>query len=164
MKRRRALAVLGIVAVAGGVAPSCLAGELVHGADAVFAERRIVIVWAVLRSADEARTTVVVRVTPVDPALGAVAVDAVDPFSGGRINVLRPSAARPSLDLRVARQRFAEHPRTEFRLAATVDDLAAGRDVLTVYFTGIPDATPELTTSKALDHYFATALARQGRR
>jgi hypothetical protein len=62
------------------------------------------------------------------------------------------------------RQRFAEHPRIEFRLAATVEDLAAGRDVLTVYFTGIPDATPELTTPEALDHYFATALARRGRR
>jgi hypothetical protein len=164
VKRRRALAVLGIVAVAGCVASSGLASELVHGADAVFAERRIVIVWAVLRSADEALTTVVVRVTPVDPALSAVAVDAVDPFGGGRISLLQPSAARPSLDLRVVRQRFGEHPRTEFRFAATVEALAAGRDVLTVYFTGIPDATPELTTPAALDHYFATALTRQGRR
>jgi hypothetical protein len=155
---------LGIAAAAGCVVSPCLAGELVHGADAVFAERRIVIVWAVLRSPDEALTTVVVRVTPVDLALGAVAVDAVDPFSGGRISLLRPSAVRPSLDLRVVRPRFGEHPRTEFRLAATVEDLAAGRDVLIVYFTGIPDATPELTTAEALDHYFATALARQGHR
>ena len=155
---------LGIIAAAGCVVSPCLAGELVHGADAVFTERRMVIVWAVLRSLDEARTTVVVRVTPVDPALGAVAVDAVDPFSDRRISLLRPSAARPSLDLRVVRQRFGEHPRTEFRLAATVEDLAAGRDVLTVYFTGIPDATPELTTTTALDDYFATALARRGRR
>ncbi len=36
--------------------------------------------------------------------------------------------------------------------------------LLTVYFTGIPDATPELTTAEALDRYFATALARRGRR
>ena len=164
MKRRHALAVLGIAAVAGCVVPACLAGELVHGADAVFADRRIVIVWAVLRSPDEARTTVVVRVTPVDPALGAVAVDAVDPFGGGRISLLRPSAARPSFDLRVVRRRFGEHPRTEFRLAATVEDLAAGRDVLTVYFTGIPDATPELKTAEALDDYFATARVRRERR
>jgi hypothetical protein len=156
--------VLVIVAVVGCVVPPCLAGELVHGADAVFAERRIVIVWAVLRSPDEALTTIVVRVTPVDPELGAVAVDAVDPFGGGRISLLRASAARPSLDLRVARQRFGEHPRTEFRFAATVADLAAGRDVLTVYFTGIPDATPELTTAEALNRYFETALARRGRR
>ena len=155
---------LGIVAVASFVASPCLAGELVHGADAVFAERRIVIVWAVLRASDEARTAVVVRVTPLDPALGAVAVDAVDPFSGRRISLLRPSAARPSLDLRVVRQRFAEHPRTEFRLATTVEDLAAGRDVLTVYFTGIPDATPELTTAEALNHYFEAARARRERR
>jgi hypothetical protein len=162
VKRRRALAVLGIVA--GCVVTPCLAGELVHGADAVFAERRILIVWAVLRFPDEALTTVVVRVTPVDLALGAVAVDAVDPFGGGRINLLQPSAARPSLDLRVVRERFGDHPRTEFRLAATAEDLAAGRDALTVYFTGIPDATPELTTAEALDHYFETALARRGRR
>ena len=155
---------VGIVAVAGCVASPCLAGELVHGADAVFAERRIVIVWAVLRASDEARTAVVVRVTPLDPELGAVAVDAVDPFSGGRIRFLPPSAARPFLDLSVGRQRFAEHPRTEFRLAATIDDLASGRDVLTVYFTGIPDATPELKTAEALDDYFATARARRERR
>ena len=149
-----------LLAVLLGAAPPATAAELVHGADSTFAARGVVVLWAVLRGADEASTAVVLRVVQTERAYGAIAVDGIDPFTGRRVRVAPPAALARTYDLRVPRARFAEHPRTEIHLARAPEDLAARRPALTIYFTGVPDTTPELATEAALEAYFAGALAR----
>ena len=149
-----------LLAVLLGAAPPATAAELVHGADSTFAAREVVVLWAVLRGADEASTAVVLRVVQTGRAYGAIAVDGIDPFTGRRVPVAPPVALAATYDLRVLRARFAEHPRTEIHLARAPEDLAARRPELTIYFTGVPDTTPELATEAALEAYFVGALAR----
>ncbi len=156
----RRLTALVLVALVGGGVAAAIASELVHGADSTFAARGVVVLWAVLRGADEPSVAVVLRVVRVDPSLGAIAVDGVDPFTGRRIPVAPPSVLEGAYDLRVPRARFADYPRTEIHLARRPEDLAARRPALTIYFTGVPDTTPELATDAALEAYFAGALAR----
>lgn len=160
MTRLPALLVLALL----GGATNAGAAELVHGADAAFAGRGVVILWAVLRGADESAATVIIRVVRTDPEPGALAVDGVDPFTRRREVLLPPTPLDATRDLRVPRARFADYPRTEIHLALRPDDLAAGRAALTIYFTGVPDTTPELGAETALETYFAGALARVRRR
>jgi hypothetical protein len=103
---------------------------------------------------------VVIRVVRVDPALGGIAVDGIDPFSGRRTPVAPPAALRPTHEVRVPRGWFGEYPRTEIHLARALEDLAARRPAVTIYFTGVPDTTPELADEAALAAYFERALAR----
>ncbi len=152
------LAALLAVALAGVAAAE--GGELVHGADSTFAARGVAVLWAVLRGADETSTTVVLRVVSLDRAHGALAAEGVDPFSGRRVAVSPPAALETRRELRIPRGWFAEYPRTEIHLARGVEELRARRPALTIYFTGVPDTTPELTSEGALAAYFEAALAR----
>ena len=156
------LSALLVLALLGG-APHAGAAELVHGADAAFAGRGVVVLWAVLRGVDEGAATVIIRVVRTGPEPGALAVDGVDPFTRRRAVLLRPTPLDTMRDLRVPRARFADYPRTEIHLALRPDDLAAGRAALTIYFTGVPDTTPELGAETALESYFEGALARARR-
>ena len=122
---------------------------LVHGADAIFTGAGVRVVWSVLRAGDEASTLVVITVSAREPSVGAVAAEGVDPFSGARVARAAPVALAGPAMLRVPRGAFADHPRTELRLAAGVDDLRAGRAARIVYFTGVPDATPEFADERA---------------
>ena len=132
----------------------------VHGADAVFAGRGVAIVWGVLRGIDEAATSVVIRVVSRDPAVQAVAVDLVDPFSGKRVEALVPSLVGSGRAVRIPRTRFAPYPRIELLFAGGVEILASGAASFTVYFTGVPDTTPEFPSETALAEYLESGLAR----
>ncbi len=134
--------------------------ELLHGGDSTFVSRGVVVLWGVLRGSDEASTRVVLRVARADGAHGAIAVDGVDPFTGRRATVLPPTRLAERQELRLPRARFADYPRTEIHLAESLEALRARGPALTIYFTGVPDTTPELPTEAALDAYFEGALAR----
>jgi hypothetical protein len=137
-----------------------LAAPQIHGADAVFSGHDVVIVWGVLRGADEAGTTVVLRIAARDPAVTAVAVDLIDPFGGQRVEALAPSVIGGVRDLRIARPRFAEHPRTELRFGRAPEALAGSAASFVVYFTGVPDTTPEFPDERALTEYLESAVTR----
>ncbi len=139
------------------------AGELVHGGDSTFAGHGIVVLWGVLRGADEATTAVVLRIVRVDPTLGAIAVDGIDPFSQRRATVTPPATLGATHEVRVPRAWFGVHPRTEIHLGRSPEDLAAGRRRLTIYFTGVPDTTPEVASEAALAAFFERALTRARR-
>jgi hypothetical protein len=151
-----------LVALRPGPAPAgaMQAPPPLHGADAVFAGHGVVIVWAVLRGADEAGTSVVLRIAARDAAVAAVAVDLIDPFGGQRVHALAPSAIGSGRDLRIARPRFAEHPRTELRFGRAPEALAGSAVNFVVYFTGVPDTTPEFAGEQALTEYLQSAVTR----
>jgi hypothetical protein len=147
------MATLVLAAPAAAQAP-----RLVHGADAVFVAAEAVIVWSVLRGADESSTLVVITVAPRGGAIGVVAVDGVDSLTRGRVRRGGPVPLAGPHAFRVPRSDFAEHPRTELHLAGSLEDLAAGRRVLTIDFTGVPDATPEFSDEGARAAWVAAAL------
>jgi hypothetical protein len=136
------------------------AQEVVHGSADAFGAPRLAMAWAVERGRDEATTTVVVRVVADRAAYGWLDVRGVDPFTQAAQPVLPGRAIGGSLDVRIARSRFADTPRTEWRFYATEAAAATGAPALTVYYVGVPDTTPEFVDRAKLDAYLGARTAR----
>ena len=139
--------------------PVLAQGPVVHGADSVFAEQDLGVVWGVLKNDAEERTMVVLRVSNPTGRYAYLSVDGVDPFTQRRVAVVEGRPLGASVDLSMPRASFADLPRREIHLYASADDWRAGRPGLTVYYLGVPDTTPEFTTEAALESYLARPRA-----
>jgi hypothetical protein len=131
-----------------------------HPCTARYAAPGIGIVWAIERGASEADAIVVIRIT-ADPAMYPwLAVRGVNPFTKGENVLLQPMAVERSVDLRMPRARFADHPRTEVGLYATQDAARSGAATLTVFYLGVPDTTPEFVDRAKLEASLTERMAR----
>lgn len=156
MKSRLLLAALLCWAATAGAQ----AAREVHGSQDAYAARGIALAWGVLRGPDEATTVVVVRIA-VDPTTYPwFGVSGIDPFSKLELPLQRPAPTGGSFDLRIPRARFADYPRTEFRLFATAAQAQANAPQLVVYYLGVPDTTPEFADLARLDASLSERLAR----
>lgn len=149
----------GLLAAALWLLAGPAAAEEVHGEDAIFADRGLAVLWAFLRGAGEEVPQVVVRIVPLVRRYAFYSVDAVDPFTRSRRRLVAGDLSGPA-EIRSSRATFAEFPRREIHLYGSADDLGHGRPVLTIFYLGIPDTTPELSSEGALAAYFRTALGR----
>ena len=145
----RAAAVAGLVLA---LQASGAFAQEVHGASDAFAGNGVAVVWGVLRGATEDSTIVVLRVAADPRRYSQLEVAGVDPFTRAATIRFAKSAPGPSIDLRLPRAGFADHPRTELRFS--------GAQSLLVYYLGIPDTAPEFATAAALEAHLATRLAR----
>ncbi len=132
----------------------------VHGMSDAIATPDVALAWGILRGASEATTTVVVRIV-TDPAkYGWLGVVGIDPFSKQE-QPLRPVAANPgTTDVRSPRSRFADFPRTEFRLFDSEAAARSAAPALVVFYLGAPDTTPEFATEDKLQAYLTDRIAR----
>jgi len=149
-------AIAALVAVAAAAQPS----REVHGSADAYAATGIALAWGVQRGADEAATTVVIRIV-ADPVMYPwLAVVGSDPFTKEQRPLLAATQVGGPFDLRVPRARFAETPRTEIRLYATAAAAQSGAPALTVFYLGVPDTTPEFADAAKLDAYLAERIER----
>ena len=122
----------------------------VHGASDAFAGNGVAVVWGVLRGATEENTIVTLRVAADARRYSHLEVAGVDPFTR-RATVRFPrTAIGASLDVRLPRAGFADHPRSELRFS--------GAESLLIYYLGIPDTVPEFSTAAALEAHLAERL------
>ena len=128
----------------------------IHGENSIFVTADVVMIWAILRAAREDDTEVVIRVAA--PRFAGWRVEAVDPFGGERREVLPPQPLRGVAEVRRRRADFAEHPRLEIRLEPPPG--ASAPAPLVIYYVGVPDTAPELTSEAALQRYLTDALDR----
>jgi hypothetical protein len=144
----------------GPVAPAAAQGREVHGEDSTFAGPGVVVAWGILKQPVEDESEVVIRVVVTDPAYSHLGAEAVDPFTrarrglapGGRAGISPPA----TVELRVRRGAFADHPRLELHLYRA----AAAPPALIVYYLGVPDTTPEFLAEASLRAYLDDAVAR----
>ena len=144
-------------ALLAALASSAAAQQIVHGENSIFASAGVRLAWAVQRGRSEAETLVIVRVT-ADADIRAVRVDGVDPFTKDRTVF---AAARPldrAADLAIPRAQFADHPSSEFHFFVSMDDAAANKPKLTVFYLGVPDTTPEFADQAAAEAYLDKML------
>jgi hypothetical protein len=167
MTRARAPRVAAMCFVALGLAmgvgmPSVAAEspQQVHGSADVYSAPGVALAWGVLRGADEATTTVVVHIVADVNAFPWVSVIGSDPFSDRKRTVLAAVSIDGGVDVRSSRQQFGDFPRTEIRFYASAAAAAENNAQLVVYFLGVPDTTPEFTTTAALDRYLANRIER----
>jgi hypothetical protein len=151
---RLAAAAFAAIAVAAG------AQTVVHGSADAFRAPGVAMAWAVERGKDEASTSVVVRVVADGASYGWLDVRGVDPFTQQAQLLLAGRAIGGRLDVRIARSRFADTPRTEWRFHASEASAAAGAPALIVWYVGVPDTTPEFADAAKLDAYLDARTAR----
>jgi hypothetical protein len=140
--------------------PLLAQGEVVHGADSVFASPSVGIVWAVLRGPTEEQTIVVTRIRNSAARYGYVRVEGVDPFTGRRAAVVEGIPVGATADVTSPRSSFADLPRRDIHLYTSEADWRARKPTLTVYYLGVPDTTPEFTSRADLDAYLARIQPR----
>ncbi len=132
-------------------ATSIFAGEIrVHGENSTFTAPGVILVWGVLRGSSEDATRVVLRVVSSGSEFGAVSLEGIDPFGGGRKLLLAKTALAPRLDVWTSRATFADVPQREVHLYASP---GADTVAFTVFFQGLPDTTPEFDSEAALTRY-----------
>lgn len=150
---RRALAIVALLA--GGAH----AQTVVHGSADAYAAPGATMAWGIARGASEADAAVVVRVE-TDATYPWIAVAGIDPFTKSEAPLLDAKPVSGRLDVRIARARFADTPRTEWRFYASEAAARAGTPALVVYYLGVPDTTPEFADRAKLDAYLDQSLAR----
>ena len=131
-----------------------------HGKIDVFAAPGVALAWAVARGADEAGTFVVIRIAADSAAIGALSVTGSDPFTKAERVWMRPTNFSGRVDVRLARAGFADFPRTELRFYPAGAELPAAKPLLTVFYLGIPDTTPEFNDTSRLDAYLDDRVAK----
>ena len=151
------LAVCGVVLC--GLLGSVDAAEQIHGENSSFQGHGVIMAWAILKTADEERSEVVVRLE-TDPAYRFLRWDGVDPFTGARQVMLPGKPLGERVEIRSLRSSFTEFTRREFHFFRSAEDLQAGRPALTIYFMGIPDTSPEFLGEAALQGYLDQTLAK----
>ena len=133
-------------------------GREVHGENSVFAGPGVVVAWGILKQPVEDESEVVIRVVVTDPAYSHLGAEAVDPFSRTRRGLgpdARIGLAPPAtVEIRERRGAFADYPRLEIHL------YRLATPVLTVYYLGVPDTTPEFVSEALLRAYLDAAVAR----
>jgi len=145
--------------LACGAAAAAAAPREAHGSADTFAAPGVMLAWGVLRGANEAATTVVVRVV-TDPALFPwLAVAGVDPFSKAEQPLQAATGSTGSLDVRIPRAQFADTPRTEIRLYPSAAAARGATPSLVIFYHGVPDTTPEFAAAAQLDAHLAARIA-----
>jgi hypothetical protein len=158
---RRALLRAGVVLLGSLALPRALAAPtVVHGESDAFATAGAAIAWAVLRGHTDDDAQVVLRVAPDTRAFAWVAVWGEDPFTRRREPSAPAQATTDAVEIRIARTRFADFPRSEVRLYASREALAAESPALVVYYLGVPDTTPEFPSESALRTHLDERIAR----
>lgn len=157
------MAAIGIAHAADPPATGAAAASEMHGSLDAFAARGVALAWGVLRGKDEATTQVVVRVEADRARYGALAVAGVDPFTRAS-QPLVPSAPIDGVrTVRIPRARFADLPRTEWRLFASGTPAAGDAPALLVFYQGIPDTTPEFDDAARLERDLIARIERARR-
>jgi hypothetical protein len=145
-------------ATSSGAVPVAQAPELpaplaeVHGSLDAYAGSGVALAWAVLRAGGPAGAQVVVRIQ-AEPRYRWIEVTGVDPFSHARRILLSPAALDAPFEFRLARDVFAEFPRTEWRFYASTSAPSSSRPALLIFYQGVPDTTPEFDDPARLADY-----------
>ena len=140
-------------------APSPRTPRALHGSADLFSARRVTLAWGILRGATEASTLVIVRIV-VAPKRSAPWASSASTRSRKAADVAAADVDGNRIDVRIPRAQFADFPRTEFRLYASVPKAPSDSPKLVVYYLGIPDTTPEFASEAALETYLAARIAQ----
>jgi len=157
MTARVLLACLGLWA---GAAFAADVPREAHGSADAYAAPGVALAWGVLRGANEAATTLVMRVVNDPQAYPWLAVIGIDPFTKAEQPRQRATASNGTIDVRIPRAQFAEFPRTELRLFASAAAARSGIPALVIFYHGVPDTTPEFTDPAKLDAHLAARVAQ----
>ncbi|HUX14295.1 MAG TPA: hypothetical protein VMW87_14800 [Spirochaetia bacterium] len=162
---RRLLPALAVAALvlAGGVAFAQTAEY--HGADSVFRDHGLTILWAILKGKDEDSSSVYVRIAKSGPAseqLGLFSVVARDVISGDEQVVIPRRVLNDLNTITEERGSFTDKAQRRFLFYRGRDTAGTADPAVEVYYYAIPDTAPEFLTAAAAEAYLKDTLERVG--
>lgn len=134
-----------------------------HGADSVFQDNGITILWAILKGKNEDASTVYVRIVKTGPAsedLKSFSVIARDVLSGDEETVISDKVLNVVNTIVETRGSFSDKAQRRFVFYEGRKAGQTTRPSVEVYYYAIPDTAPEFLTSTALETYLEDTLAR----
>ena len=163
--KRRIFLILGILCTLSIFSTmTLLFGETeYHGADSVFQKNGIAILWAILKGPDEDHSWVHLQILASEKTVQSFqrfSVEAVDPFTNTREWVSRGNRLERENLIKEARSSFRDRTGRRVLFYRDAAEVEAGRPVMTVFYLGVPDTTPELLTEQEIRDYFQKALQR----
>ena len=138
-----------------------------HGADSVFEMEGVVIPWAILKGADEDHTWVYIKIINSggrSSPFQSYSVEAVDPFSNEKEWVAKGIKLEREGVIRATRSSFKEKSGRRILFYGKIGDDTQDKPAMAVFYTSIPDTTPEFLTETQLEDYFREALERLKKR
>jgi hypothetical protein len=138
-----------------------------HGADSVFEMQGVVILWAILKGTDEDHSWVYIKIinSGVPPsAWQSYGVQAVDPFSNEKEWVAKGIKLEREGLIKATRSSFKEKSGRRIIFYGKTGDDTQDKPAMAVFYTSIPDTTPEFLTETQLEDYFAKAMERLKKR
>ena len=122
----------------------------IEGKGPAFAASGATFAWAVLKAPEEARTTVVIRVS----AAGFRSVSASGSDAAGKEKVWIPRSQLPrAMDVRIARTSLTQYPRTIIRFYREERGVVGVKPEFEVFFAGMPEGTREFTDAAEMERY-----------
>jgi len=151
---------LGLVFVAFTSAALAQELQVVEGKGPVFAAPGAQFAWGVLKGADEARSTVVVRVS--SPEFRSVSASGSDPANSKAEKVWMARSQMPRvMDVRIARTGLTKFPRTAIRFYREERAATGAKPELEVFFAGLPEGTREFSNAAELERYLNEQMGKQ---
>ncbi len=134
-----------------------------HGADAVFKDHGISILWAILKGKDESSSVVYMRIIRGDTAkseLSSFSVVARDVFSGDESPVVAHRSLANSNTVTESRAAFSDKAERRFLFYGAETGSGNGKPLFDVYYYAIPDTAPEFLSKDAVEQYLADTAMR----
>jgi hypothetical protein len=143
-----------------GAPQTCCQTEY-HGADSVFEKEGIIILWAILKGQDEARSWVYIKIIiPGGNPFQIFSVEAVDPFSKEKEWVVKGKRLEKENLVRSNRASFRDKTGRRILFYRTMEAFDKENPDMTVYYLSVPDTSPEVLSEKEMEDYFEKALER----
>jgi hypothetical protein len=132
-----------------------------HGADSVFGNEGIIILWAILKGQDEASSWVYIRIiNSGENPFQFYSVEAIDPFSKEKEWAVKGQKLEKDNLVKSVRTSFRDKTSRKILFYGNREALEKEKADMTVFYMGVPDTAPEVLFEKELDHYFEKALER----
>ncbi len=141
--------------------PPAYGQEELHGADSVFDAKDMVVLWGILKGADEDHSWVYIKIILPGPSPSpwkSFGMEAVDPFSQEKEVVTPRRKLEKENVVRSPRSSFRD--KTGRRILFYGDQGRDDRPGKIIFYQGVPDTTPEFSTEVQLHDYFSQALKR----
>ena len=136
-----------------------------HGADSVFEEEGIIILWAILKGQDEASSWVFIKIIHSGGyPFQFYSVEAIDTFSKEKEWVVKGKKLEKENMIKSIRTSFRDKTSRRILFYGNREALEKEKPDMTVFYMGVPDTSPEVLSEKEMDSYFEKALKRVKKR
>jgi len=132
-----------------------------HGADSVFEKEGITILWAILKGPAEESSWVYIKIINSGKSPFQIfSVEAVDPFSKEKEWVVKGEKLGEENLIKGIRSSFKDKTARRILFYRSTEAFEKENPDMAIYYSGVPDTSPEVLSKKEMEDYFKRAIER----